>query len=182
MDFDQNPTHCPEQTCCSQEVPKPCTGKCSQLEQELAVCREQTSDWKDKFMRLSADFENYKRRGEKERGQWMASAQAELLRQLLPSVDTLDRALSDSGKAEQTPQMQTWLAGFKMIGDALHKFLRSHEVTEITQIAEFDPALHEAIMSVEAEGKNPGDIVAVLEKGYLFKDQVLRPAKVSVSK
>lgn len=182
MDLNQKTSPTAPYECCAQEMPKECTGACAQLEKELAVCKEGANEWKDKFLRLTADFENYKRRAEKERANWVSSAQAEMLRQLLPIADTVDRALADAHKTAQTPEMKIWLAGFAMIGDALHKFLRSNEVTEITDTAAFDPQFHEAIVSVQAEGKAAGDIVAVLEKGYLFKGELLRPAKVSVAK
>lgn len=156
--------------------------RCVGLESQLESCQKEVNDWREKALRSHADFENFKRRSEKERMQWMHTAQKDLLHSLLPIVDDAERGLLELQKRERTPEMDPWLSGYAMMVQSLHKFLKQFRVTEITQNESFNPELHEAIVTVQAEGKQPGDIVAVLQKGYLFNDEVLRPAKVSVAK
>jgi molecular chaperone GrpE len=149
---------------------------------ELESCRAQVAEWKDKCMRISADFENFKRRSQLERATWMDSAQASILVKLLPIVDNFERAIAQAEEEqEKNPEFQAWLSGFVMMYESLKKILKDSGVTEITDTA-FNPEFHEALMQVDSDEHESGEIVAVLEKGYRFKDTVLRPAKVSVAK
>ena len=189
------------------------------LAQQLNECLNQKDEWKDRCLRTAADFENYKRRADKERSVWISSAQSSLLSDILSIVDDFDRAFSpslrlsgssdsatprpcsgvnassahpeeqhncvskDGGQAAKSDETSSQsIAGFALIHKELHKFLEKHGVTEIKEVAEFDPNLHEAIMNVESADHQSGAIVQVLQKGYMFKGQVLRPAKVSVAK
>ncbi len=132
----------------------------------------QHADIKDKFIRVTADFENYKRRMQKEQAQWFDLGQTKVLSSLVNVVDDFDRALASGQKDE----------GVILIYKSLQKLLESFEVKEISGDLPFDPELHEAILSVENSGKQSGDIVEILQKGYTYKGKVLRPAKVSVAK
>lgn len=145
------------------------------LTQQLNECLNQKEEWKDRCLRTTADFENYKKRAEKERSLWITSAQSSILSDLLSIVDDFDRAFSLSQENQS-------LTGFSLIHKELHKFLEKHGVTEIKEVKQFDPHLHEAIMNAESADHESGAIVQVLQKGYMFKGQVLRPAKVSVAK
>lgn len=152
------------------------------IEDQLAACHKETAEWKDKSMRIQADFENYKRRADKERAHLFHSVKAEVILPLLAIVDDVERALADATGKERTPEMQAWLNGFILIGKSLTKMLDSFGVTPIPETVEFDPLKHEAIMSAPASEQHPaGTIVAVLQKGYLLNGNVLRPAKVSVA-
>lgn len=148
---------------------------------ELATCKAELEEWKNKSLRISADFDNYKKRMEKERLFWMHSAQSAIINDLLAIVDDFDRA-SAQAHATLKPEQQEWMAGFDLIGKALYKMLTKYEVKEITYHATFDPLYHEAIAHVESPEHESGAIVQVLQKGFMHKDQVLRPAKVSVAK
>jgi molecular chaperone GrpE len=145
--------------------------------EQLKECEGQRDEWKDRYIRSIAEFENYKKRTEKEKMIWMSSAQSSLLHDLLAIVDDFDRAFA---QPQETAQQS--LVGFELIYKSLQKLLEKYGVTEIKDNTQFDPAKHEAIMQVEAVDKQSGDIVQVLQKGYLFKGEVLRPAKVSVAK
>lgn len=144
------------------------------LEHELKECKAQKEEWRERFLRLAAEFENYKKRAEKERTQWIQNAHALLLGDILAIVDDFDRAFAQQGYEGNT--------GFELIHKALQKMLEKYGVTEIKDISHFDPMMHEAIMQVEDAGKSSGEIAQVLQKGYLHKGEVLRPAKVSVVK
>jgi len=118
---------------------------------------------------------------EKEQLAWTRRAQEGILVQLLPIVDDFDRALNEHKKhADQ--ELSAWMVGFEMISKELYKFLKSVHVTEILANAAFDPMLHEAIAQVESSDVASGDIVEVVQKGYMLGDEVLRPAKVVVAR
>ena len=150
----------------------------------LDQCRQEMAQWKERCMRMTADFENYKRRTEKEQSSWMRSSKMMTLRALLPVIDIVELALLDCAKRDRTPENESFIAGIQMMGAAFHKFLESSDVRDIKEVTQFDPLLHEAIVQVESDQHQSGDIVAVLQKGYLFgkEQEVLRPAKVSVAK
>ncbi len=152
------------------------------LQDKLQACYTDVEQWKDKCSRVSADFQNFKRRTDKEQALWMRNAQSDLILAILPIMDDLDRALAQAQQKEHTLDLQTWLQGFEMIRASLYKTLQKFGVQEITDVASFNPELHEAIASVDAPGKQPGDIVQVLQKGYMFKGELLRPAQVAVAK
>lgn len=152
-----------------------------EVAQEKAVDAEQDA-WKDRFMRVTADFENYKRRMVKERLQWGNSAQVEMLLSLLPIINNVDRALAEQQSKNQSPELQAWFTGLELIAKSLHKFLDQFEVELVNCTGEFDPTMHEALMHIENSTVPSGNIVQVLEPGYLFKKAVLRPAKVAVAK
>ncbi len=143
------------------------------LAQQLKECVAQKEEWKDRFLRTAADFENFKKRTEKERVLWISNAQSTLLNDLVNVVDNFDRAFE---------QQHENIAGFELIYKELKKLLEKYGVTEIKEVSHFDPKLHEAIMQVDSPDHKPGDIVKVLQKGYLFKGELLRPTKVSVAK
>lgn len=146
----------------------------STLEQQLNECLVQKDEWKDRCLITAADFENFKRRTEKERVMWITNTQATILTDVISLVDDFERAFSNAETGS--------LEGFQMIYKSFQKILQKYGVQEIKEVTEFDPNLHEAIMHVESPDHQSGQIVQVLQKGYRFKDQILRPAKVSVAK
>jgi len=154
----------------------------SETEQKLQACQTELADWKDRFMHVTADMQNYKRRMESERVMWAHRAQEKVLLGLLAIVDDFDRALAEHEKVEHTEDLDAWLQGFELIGKSLYKYLASVGVQPIEQVNTFDPELHEAVVQIEAADKASGDIVEVMLKGYMFNDAVLRPAKVVVAK
>ncbi len=141
------------------------------LQKQLEACSKEQAEWKERALRLSADLENYKRRMEKEQGHWMQRAQATLLEGLLPIVDNFDRAVAHAQDNE----------GISMIHNELQAYLEKAGVKEVA-CDQFDPTYHEALMQIESEDKESGQIVEVLQKGYQLGEHVLRPAKVSVAK
>lgn len=137
---------------------------------------------KESCLRIAADFENYKKRVERDRASWTTMAQADVLLAMLPIVDDFDRAFEAHRKQEHSAELNSWLSGFELINKALYKFLNTHDVTEIVQLTHFDPELHEAIAQVESPVHQSGQIVDIVQKGYMHKSQVLRPARVTVAK
>jgi len=136
----------------------------------LETCQTELAHAKEHLLYLTADFDNYRRRTEKEKIQWSQFAQEAILKDLIALVDDFDRSAGELSDK----------AGFELIYKSCKKMLQKYGVEEITQITTFDPHLHEAIMSVQTEEKESGAIVQVLQKGYMFKGTILRPAQVSV--
>jgi len=149
---------------------------------ELEVCQKELDTWKEKCIRVTADLENFSRRVEKEKVQWMQVAQADVLQDLLVVIDDFDRSMHEYDQKELSAETKAFLDGFAMIAKAMYKLLEKYGVTEIVEVKIFDPTLHEAIMQVDSDEHESGDVVQILQKGFMFKKEVLRPAKVSVAK
>ncbi len=137
-------------------------------------------EWAEKYLTLTADFENYKKRVTSERADWAHDAQKRIVLDLLDIVDNFERALEQEKKRESAEGF-AWLAGFEMIYQSLEKLLTKYGVQPITDFSVFNPKYHEALMSVESEQHQSGDIIQVLQKGYMMNDKVIRPATVSVA-
>jgi molecular chaperone GrpE len=150
--------------------------------EELATCTKEVAELKDACKSIAADFENYKKRVERDRVVWRNSSQAEVLRSILPVIDDFDRAMVEYEKIEKSSNHEAWIAGFDLIRKALDKFLQSYGVTILKQLDHFDPELHEAIAQVDSPTHESGAIVDVVQKGYMFNGQVLRVARVTVAK
>ena len=151
-------------------------------EAALVACQEELQRVQGQLLRVTADFDNFKKRIERERSRWTDMIEMEMIRSLLPIIDDVDRAIAESQKKERTAELDAWLAGFELIAKSLYKFLNDHDVKEMTEVVQFNPEYHEAVAHISSEGHQSGDIVEVIQKGFLFKDTVLRPAKVAVAK
>ncbi|MGZ6251256.1 MAG: nucleotide exchange factor GrpE [Candidatus Chromulinivorax sp.] len=143
----------------------------------LQECQEQVNLWKNQAARVLADFDNYKKRMDKEQSLWISTAQVGVLKDLLTMLDNFERALAN--KSENAKDVY---AGIEMIYKSFVQVLQKYGVQEFTDYQEFNPELHEALMTVDSADHQSGQIVQVLEKGFMAKDKVLRPAKVSIAK
>lgn len=136
---------------------------------------------KDKFLRLFAEFENYKRRTGKERLELFKTASQEVMQSMLPVLDDFDRALNEIRKTED----KSLLTGVELISNKLRETLKSKGLAEMTVKAgdKFDADLHEAITQIPAPDKKlKGKIVDVVEKGYTLGDKIIRYPKVVTGK
>lgn len=134
---------------------------------------------KDRLLRLQADFDNYKKRQLRERQDWIASANADILRELLPVLDNFERGLQS---ATATPENQAIVEGFSMIFDQLKALLGKFDVAEVpTDGQPFDPAVHEAITTMPSADIPEGHIVTAARRGYTLAGKLLRAAQVVVS-
>ncbi|MDR2354941.1 MAG: nucleotide exchange factor GrpE [Clostridiales Family XIII bacterium] len=133
-----------------------------------------------RYMRLAADFQNYKRRVEKEKSEVYAYANEKIAVDLLGVLDNFERALQDQGGAEA--QEEGFVKGMGLIFKQLQDILLKNGVAEIQSLGEeFDPAIHNAVMMEETDAYESGRVSAVLNKGYRLKDRVIRPAMVKVA-
>ncbi len=145
-------------------------------------CEAELYSVKDQLVRIGADFQNFKKRTERDRLSLSQAMAADIFLGLLPVIDNFDRALEHAKKTDNNPELASWLAGFEMIYKSLNDFLKKNRVEPIEQLQTFDPNLHEALMQVEDSGKESGAIIQVFERGFMLDNRVLRPAKVSVAR
>lgn len=149
--------------------------------EQLDKANAAVAEWAEKYLSLTADFQNYKKRVTQERTDWAQDAQKSVLFDVLTIIDNFERALEQEKKREETAHI-AWLAGFEMIYQSLEKLLSKFGVQEIKDFSVFNPKYHEALVQVESDKHQSGDIVQVLQKGYTMHDKVIRPAIVSVAK
>ena len=140
----------------------------------LAEAQAKADEYLDMARRVQADFDNYRKRSQKEKEDYKAFATADLLSDLLTIVDDLDRAL------EHNKDDNDFVTGVKSVRKNLMKVLESKGLKEIDTSGKFDPNYHEAFGMVEAD--TDGDIAEVFQKGYSIGSRVLRTAKVKVTK
>jgi len=151
----------------------------------LKVAQAEAADWKDKFLRAHADFENSKRRLEKDKMNAVAYANESFAKDILAVIDSFDNALSsiEGADEENSSEVLTQMKeGVTLIHNQLKKILEKNHIKEIDCSGEFNPEVHQAIMQVESSDHEAGDVVQVMQKGYTIKDRVLRPAMVSTCK
>lgn len=149
--------------------------------EQLDKANAAVTEWAEKYLSLTADFQNYKKRVTQERIDWAHDAQKQVFVELLAIIDNFERALEQEKKRENAAGV-TWLAGFEMIYQSLEKVLAKFGVQEITDFSVFNPKYHEALVQVESDKHKSGQVVQVLQKGYTMHDKVIRPATVSVAK
>lgn len=131
-------------------------------------------EYKETLQRLQAEFENYRKRVEKEQAAFQQYASGEVVTQLLPLLDSFSLALSKAEKNETTK-------GFELIYAQLFEMLEKQGLQKIECVGKkFDPTQHEALM--QEEGEEKGVVLEELQKGYMLHDKILRPARVKVSK
>ena len=143
--------------------------------QEVEEQQEVVED--DRLLRLAADFDNYKKRAAREREEYVRLANERLLKELLPILDDLERALQAAEQHEEA-QLEE---GVALVHKSLVSLLERNGVSEIAADGKFDPHVHEALLAQPAEDKEQGDVVDVLQKGYKLGDRVVRPARVIVA-
>jgi len=147
---------------------------------EADVLRAEAAEAKDRLLRSHAELENYRRRAQRELQDTLRYAELPVLRDLLPVVDNIARAIQ---AAEKSPDGGGLLEGFRMVAQQLDGVLSAHECKRIeAKDQPFDPHLHQAIMQQPVPGKPTNTVVMVVQDGFMLHDRVVRPAQVIVSK
>ena len=151
-----------------------------QLKAEVAALTQKNKDLEDKYLRSQAEIQNAQRRYSKERADLVKYESQRLGKDILYSVDNLERALQVKADDEASRQLKK---GIEMTLEGLVRALKDNGIEEIKADGEkFDPTLHQAVQSVPAENDDQkGHVVQVLQKGYVYKDRTLRPAMVVVA-
>ncbi|MBU0966460.1 MAG: nucleotide exchange factor GrpE [Proteobacteria bacterium] len=147
---------------------------------ELEQARLETAETADKLLRLAAEFENYRKRMERDRALALKYAEEQVFKELLPCIDNLERAIEQGRKTNNAGDL---LAGVELTYKGLMTALEKFELVPMQSIgAPFDPNIHEAL-AMEASGEvDPNCVLREFEKGYKYKDRLIRPAKVVVAK
>lgn len=171
------------------EAPAPDTEANAELQNQSSGPELELAEAQDKYLRLAAEFENFKKRSARERSESINSASDLLIMQLLDVIDNFDRALQQTEqsirqkKVDKEKLFDSLHDGSRMIHDQLKKMLESHGVEEIqAEGALFDPELHEATLHIETGDTKPDHVAQVISKGYKKGKRVLRHAKVGVAK
>lgn len=147
--------------------------------EDLAVVKQERDDYYDRFLRKTAEFDNYRKRIERERRTNTEQVIIDLLLELLTVVDDFDLALQVDADESETPYRK----GVELIHAKLHDFLKKHGVHRIEAIgANFDPNLHQAVVYEESPEHREGEIIGEMRRGYMMRDKLLRPAMVKVAK
>lgn len=163
-----------------QEEKKKRRSKTARLEEELETVRADLKDYHERYMRALADLENFKKRTIKEKQEYIQYANADLIRSFLSVLDNFERAI-ESGKI--TNEFEPFYKGVRMIYDELKRVLEREGLQQLSALGEeFNPEKHEAVVALESDDHPPNTIVDELQKGYVLKDRIIRPAKVAVSK
>jgi molecular chaperone GrpE len=131
----------------------------------------------DRLLRLAADFDNYKKRAARERLEYVALANERLVKELLPILDDLERALNAAEQHEEA-QLEE---GVRLVHRSLATLLERQGVKEIETAGKFDPHVHEALLAQPSEQAEQGDVLDVIQKGYTLGERVVRPARVIVA-
>jgi len=146
------------------------------LKKKLEEAESRTSEYKDSWLRSQAEFQNYRKRIERDSELNYISMKGDIVRKILPVLDDLERALQN--RAADDP----WANGIELIARKFQNILESEGVKKIEAIGtEFDPNFHEAISHEPANGAQSGHVIGVVQNGYMIGERVIRPALVRVA-
>ena len=151
------------------------------LEERMKKLEASLKEAEEKAMREKAEAINYRKRKDDEVARMMKYASEDMIKEILPIVDSFERAI-DMDDDNLEDEVSKFLAGFKMIYCNFVNILEKYEVKEIEAMGkEFDANFHQAVLTEPRDGVEPGIVIEVLQKGYMYKDKVLRPSMVKVS-
>ena len=143
-----------------------------ELESKVKMLEEET-------LRAKADLINYRKRKDDEVSNLLKYSNADLLSSLLPVLDNFERVIE---KEVESEELKSYLEGFKLIYNQIKDILNANDVKEIEALGkEFDPSFHQSITTRKDETKESGVVLEVYQKGYTYKDKVLRPAMVIIN-
>jgi molecular chaperone GrpE len=145
--------------------------------------QQERDDLQDRLLRTAAEFDNYRKRTDRERRELHDFITTDVMRELLPVVDDLERTMSAAADVPDNPELATFLKGVTLIHRQWHDLLRKRGV-EVMEVVgqQFDPEWHEAVADEPANGRPDGEITAELRRGYRIGSRLLRAAMVKVAK
>ena len=147
------------------------------LEEQVAALEAERDEHLNDLKRVAAEFENYRKRVARDQESLVARAHERLVKELLPVLDDLERALAAAEEHEEAKLEE----GVRLVQRELAAALQREGLAEIDTDGQFDPHVHEALLAQPGEGVEPGHVLQVLQKGYRLGDHVLRPARVIVA-
>jgi molecular chaperone GrpE len=146
---------------------------------DVEALKSERDALQDRLLRTAAEFDNYRKRIDRERREQADSAAASLLAEVLPVVDNLERAL----QAPAGPEAAGYRAGVELIHRQMIDLLRKRGVTPIEALgADFDPRIHQAVSQETSEAHRDGEVMEEMQRGYMLGERLLRPAMVKVAK
>ena len=179
---DKHDKHCDKHKdkkckCDKHDKHKECKCHDDKLEESLKKIKE----LEEEVLKAKADNINYRKRKDEEVSKMLEFANEDLVKDILPSIDNFERAINlDDENLDD--ELSKFLAGFKMIYCHLVEVMEKYDVKAIDDKGKaFDPKFHQAVLTEKVEGMEPGMVVEVMQKGYMLKDKVIRPAMVKVS-
>lgn len=147
---------------------------------EFDALKNKADEYYDKYLRLQAEFDNTRKRQQRQQDEFMKYANEGIILEMLGVLDDLERSVT--AREEKHQDAEAFLKGVEMILSHLYEMLKKHDVKPIeAKGAVFDPHLHEALMQVEDDGVAENTVVEEMQKGYLLGDRVIRTAKVRVA-
>jgi molecular chaperone GrpE len=147
-----------------------------EIEERLAAAEAKAEEHLGDLQRLAADFDNYRKRAARDQQNLVARAHERLVKELLPVLDDLERAL-EAAEAHEEAKLEE---GVALVARSFADVLRKEGLEEVSTDGKFDPHVHEALLSQPSEA-DEGTVIEVLQKGYRLGDRVLRPARVVVA-
>lgn len=169
----------------AEESQESCESKELSPEEKIAQLEEQLKQSEDKYLRVHADFENIKKRLEREKYQAIDYASEKFAKDLLTPIDTLEMALAAEEAAKDLPSdelLGKLKEGVELTIKNFYTAFEKHDISVVETDGEFDPNFHDAVMQVDSPDHEDGQIVQQLQKGYKLKERLLRPAMVSICK
>ncbi len=158
------------------EKEKQTAAEVESLTSQLRQAEARAAEYKDGWARAQADFQNYKKRIERDNELTYVTMKGDIVKKILPVLDDLERAL------QNRPADNPWAGGIELIARKLQNVLESEGIKRIeAEGAEFDPNFHEAITHEPADGVKSGFVIGVVQNGYMLGDRVIRPAMVRVA-
>lgn len=149
----------------------------SPSEEEIKLLNEEVNDLSSKLLRLQADFVNFRKRAEKEKEGQFSYGVESFAAELLPILDNFERALN-----AEVDKEDSFYKGVSLINNQIMELLKKNSITELKALGEaFDPNFHHAVVMEESKDYKSNTVIEVLQKGYLFKEKVIRPSMVKVS-
>lgn len=151
------------------------------LTEQVNELTNEVSKLKETLLRNQAELQNYKRRQQEEMDRTLKYKDEDILKEFLPVIDNFERAIKMDDN-DLSDEVSKFLEGFKLIYSSTINMLNKFEVKEIeAEGLEFDPNYHHAVLTDHDENKPAGVVLEVLQKGYMYKDRVIRPAMVKVN-
>jgi molecular chaperone GrpE len=162
------------------DIPEP-LDPFKKMEEKIESLEKEAKETHDRLLRVSAEFENYKKRAAREMNDFRKFANESFVKAMLPVIDNLDRAIESSNNEKQTDS--SMVEGVNMTLKEILKVLEQFGVKRFDSLGDtFDPGLHQAVMQEETDRHAENSVVKELQKGYMIHDRLLRPAMVVVSK
>jgi molecular chaperone GrpE len=152
------------------------------LQEDPENVRRERDDYRDRLLRTTAEFENYRKRVERDRAQLAEFASSDILKDVLPLVDDLERALAATPSTDTAAALAAYRAGVELIYRQVLELLRKRGVTPVDAVGvDFDPHVHQAVSQEQSPSHREGEVIEELRRGYRLGDRLLRPAMVKVA-